>query len=106
MIHVDDSKGIEAGMRFLLSKRPTIEIVKVLRLGSVVLCETTQYGHPIETPMQVLQDRSVDVVDATPVGSTQDEELGLSPLPPGLDWLRANKERKFNLPDELGCHHR
>ena len=32
-VHVDDSKGVEAGMRFMLGVRPTTEIVKVLRLG-------------------------------------------------------------------------
>ena len=69
-------------MRFLLGSAPTTEIVKAERLGSVILFEGTVPCHPINTPMVLLIDQSVDVAPAaTAIGSSQDIEMGLSPLP-------------------------
>ena len=83
----------------MLGTAPTTEIVKVLRLGLVVLCEGTTHNHPQGTPMTLLVDPNLDVAPTASEGSSQDIALGLSPLPGGLDYHKGNKERRFSLPD-------
>lgn len=90
IISVDDARGIVPGMRFLLGVAPQTEIVKVDRLGSVMLCEDTLHCHSQNTPIVLLVDRSVtaDIVTTLATGATgseQDLRMGLSPLPPGFD---------------------
>ena len=98
ILQVDDTRGIIAGMRFLLGKDSTTEIIKVHSLGSIVLCEGTVHSHDMDTPLVLLVDHTVDSAPAYSAGEAQDRELGLSPIPPGLDVQKGNRERKFKLP--------
>ena len=62
IVQVDDTCGIKPGMRFMLGTAPTTEIVKVLRFGSVVLCEGTTHNHPQGTPMTVLVGPNLELL--------------------------------------------
>lgn len=63
-----------------------MEIVKVERIGSIVICQGTVHCHKIQPPFALLADRSTDGVLATvDVGNEMDRQLGSSSLPPGID---------------------
>ena len=84
IIQVDDTRGLKAGMRFLVGKGATQEIVLVESLGSIVTAAPLVNGHAINTPIVRLRN---DVETDTTVPVSADEEMNKRL---GL-WLRLVK---------------
>ena len=65
----------------------------------MVIVAPLVHGHGMGEPMTRLPDAvEADTTQPVTASDAMDERLGLSPIPTGLDVMKANRDQKIKLP--------